>query len=157
MEQWTVQKIESSDSAAVMKIWESIVAQSSFPIGGNWTSEKLDAELEMGSGLKLFTADGKDLASFVLYRRALDLCEITLVGCDPRFWGKNVIDEIWRKFIEFESPRTKEVWLEVHQDNIPALGMYKRWGFSVTGRRLNYYGKNQDAILLGLQLPVSSP
>ncbi len=43
--------------------------------------------------------------------------------------------------------------LEVRASNDPAIGLYKRRGFSETGRRIGYYADPvEDAVLLGLDL-----
>ncbi len=45
------------------------------------------------------------------------------------------------------------VFLEVREDNLPALSLYCSCGFAVIGRRKNYYREpRQDALLLSLNL-----
>ncbi len=45
------------------------------------------------------------------------------------------------------------VFLEVREDNLPALSLYRSCGFAVIGRRKNYYREpRQNALLLSLNL-----
>lgn len=47
------------------------------------------------------------------------------------------------------------VWLEVRESNAPALALYHRFGFRLTGRRCQYYQEpKEDALLLESPLPL---
>jgi ribosomal-protein-alanine N-acetyltransferase len=45
--------------------------------------------------------------------------------------------------------------LEVRAGNAPALALYGRLGFVVDGRRRDYYGRGQDAVLMTAPLPLA--
>jgi ribosomal-protein-alanine N-acetyltransferase len=38
--------------------------------------------------------------------------------------------------------------LEVRADNIAAISLYESFGFVINGRRRDYYGAGQDAVLM---------
>ena len=42
--------------------------------------------------------------------------------------------------------------LEVRADNVAAIGLYEAAGFVPDGRRRDYYGRGQDALLMSLRL-----
>jgi len=42
----------------------------------------------------------------------------------------------------------KKVFLEVRESNLPAIALYKKFGFTVSGRRSNYYRNPPEAALL---------
>ena len=46
----------------------------------------------------------------------------------------------------------KKVFLEVNNQNYPAVSLYKKLGFLEIGRREGYYGKNEDAITMSKDL-----
>lgn len=43
--------------------------------------------------------------------------------------------------------------LEVRADNAAAIGLYQAMGFAADGRRRDYYGRGNDALLMTLRLP----
>lgn len=47
--------------------------------------------------------------------------------------------------------------LEVRADNARAIDLYRRLGFAVDGRRRDYYGRGEDAVLMSLDLATSPP
>jgi len=46
----------------------------------------------------------------------------------------------------------KKVFLEVNNQNYPAVSLYNKIGFKEAGRRSGYYGKNEDAITMSFEL-----
>ena len=44
------------------------------------------------------------------------------------------------------------VHLEVRADNVAAIGLYEAAGFVPDGRRRDYYGRGQDALLMSIRL-----
>ncbi|MFC1841393.1 ribosomal protein S18-alanine N-acetyltransferase [Thermodesulfobacteriota bacterium] len=64
---------------------------------------------------------------------------------------KHVIDIGTGKKIE-------KVWLEVRPSNLPAISIYKKFGFYETGRRIGYYsGTGEDAIIMKLDIRREYP
>jgi ribosomal-protein-alanine acetyltransferase len=52
-----------------------------------------------------------------------------------------------------ESPHIDLVTLEVRESNIPAINLYKKFGFKTDGIRKNYYRKpKENAVLMSLDL-----
>jgi ribosomal-protein-alanine acetyltransferase len=60
-----------------------------------------------------------------------------------------------KKFLELiRQQGTRDVFLEVRESNFPAIALYRKFGFSTSGRRPNYYRDPQEAaILLHLKIP----
>lgn len=47
----------------------------------------------------------------------------------------------------------EKIWLEVRPTNVPALSIYKKFGFKDVGRRVGYYSDSrEDAIIMALDL-----
>ena len=46
------------------------------------------------------------------------------------------------------------VFLEVRESNVPAIALYRKFGFSTSGRRPNYYQQPDEAAML-LHLRIS--
>jgi [ribosomal protein S18]-alanine N-acetyltransferase len=53
---------------------------------------------------------------------------------------------------ELQRAGTEEIWLEVRASNRTAIGLYRRFGFSETGRRVRYYIEPvEDAVLMSFE------
>jgi len=62
--------------------------------------------------------------------------------------AKNLLKKLW-KFLCQQDIHTMH--LEVSEKLMPARALYEKMGFQSTGRRANYYGQNEDAILMCLK------
>ena len=69
------------------------------------------------------------------------------------FRGRGLGRELLKFLLEELKGRgVKKLHLEVSEKNLPALGLYKSFGFHEVGRRKNYYPDGSDAILMELPL-----
>jgi [ribosomal protein S18]-alanine N-acetyltransferase len=89
-----------------------------------------------------FEAEGQRLQGFVLSRRAADEAELLTVVVDPAVRRKG----IGRALIGAHLARIaglgiKRLFLEVEEQNRPALTLYAHFGFCEVGRRHGYYPK----------------
>lgn len=80
------------------------------------------------------------LLGFILSRRAADEAEILTVSVDTAVRGQG----IGAKMLSVHLPRlrrfhVKTLFLDVGENNTPALRLYARFGFREVGRRQGYY------------------
>jgi ribosomal-protein-alanine N-acetyltransferase len=51
----------------------------------------------------------------------------------------------------------KEIWLEMRESNMRAIGLYQRCGFTTAGRRPGYYvDPTEDALLMRCRIECGS-
>ncbi|MEL6947129.1 MAG: GNAT family N-acetyltransferase, partial [Pseudomonadota bacterium] len=80
------------------------------------------------------------LDAFNVVRQAADEAEILSIVVDPAQRGGGLGLRLMRDAIaRFQTDRLSQVFLEVAEDNAPAVALYKRLGFEVVGRREGYY------------------
>jgi [ribosomal protein S18]-alanine N-acetyltransferase len=83
---------------------------------------------------------GARLAGFIMSRRAGDEAEILSVAVSParrsRGLARALLDLHLRRLAGFG---VRAVFLEVDEQNMPAIRLYYRAGFREVGRRPNYY------------------
>ncbi len=64
--------------------------------------------------------------------------------------GKFLLKQVILKGI---SRKIENVWLEVRPSNIPALSLYRKFGFREAGKRAGYYSETgEDAIIMKLEI-----
>lgn len=74
-------------------------------------------------------------------------------SCQGRGLGRRLLD---RLLADAAGEGVRRVFLEVRESNAPALALYRRRGFSVVGRRPDYYRRpREDAWVLELELDAS--
>jgi len=77
---------------------------------------------------------------FILYRSVAGECEIITIATakDHRRRGvaKSLIDEMIRRCL---ADRLRNIFLEVDETNLGAIGLYRKFGFKTVGRRKAYY------------------
>jgi ribosomal-protein-alanine N-acetyltransferase len=80
------------------------------------------------------------LRGFVLSRLAADEAEILTIAVDAAHQGKGVGRALLSENLrQAANARAKAMFLEVAEDNAPALTLYKRFGFVKVGERAGYY------------------
>lgn len=100
------------------------------------------------------------LVGFVWLARQPFDAEIQAIGVLPALRGRGVGDALMRAArVAAEHWQSERLLLEVRAGNAAAIGLYQRHGFSVDGRRNNYYpassvsgAAREDALLMSLAL-----
>ena len=125
----------------------------SFPEGGSWSEQDIDAVLESPGG-HLFEVDG----GFLIAKSVLDEAEVWTIAVAPEMRrqgrARMLLEKAARELAELG---VEKLFLEVAEDNAGARALYEMSGFTESGRRRNYYrsksGARMDAILLQKKLP----
>lgn len=97
------------------------------------------------------------LAGFILSRKALDEAEVLTVLVAPNQRRQGVAAKILAAHLaRLAALGAKALFLEVDEANAAALALYRRYGFTIEGRRKNYYalasGARSDALIMKREL-----
>ena len=80
---------------------------------------------------------------FVLARFVIDEAEILTICVDPKFRGQKIGTRIFKSIVAiFKTQGVSKIHLEVAENNLPAIKLYQRCGFSSVGERPGYYRKH---------------
>jgi len=95
-------------------------------------------------------------AGFSLARGTLDDAELLLIAVHPDFKGIGIGKQLLRRFVDDQGQAgAHNLHLEVRDGN-PAVRLYLSNGFTVVGRRPNYYrgtgGEKFDALTMALSV-----
>jgi [ribosomal protein S18]-alanine N-acetyltransferase len=90
----------------------------------------------------LFVGRSAQPSGFVLSRRAGDEAEILSVAIAAEARGRGLARKLLGTHLHgLAHAGVRRVYLEVEEDNAPALAVYRRLGFTPVGRREGYYLK----------------
>jgi ribosomal-protein-alanine N-acetyltransferase len=131
--------------AAGTEVFAAIHA-SAFP-HDKWKADSFTSLLSQPGVFGFVDAAG----GILLLRIAADEAEILTIGVTtPR---QGIARRLLKTGIEFiKSKSVANIHLEVAENNLPALGLYRAFGFTQSGRRKSYYPDGSDALMLRLDL-----
>ena len=115
----------------------------------NWTKKMFSQELEnKNSFFKVLYIDNI-IAGYIIYHIIIDESEILNIVIDNKFkrqkLGKYLLEQTLKDLSE---KNIKTVFLEVGEQNIPAINLYLQFGFKEYNKRFRYYKNNENAILM---------
>lgn len=122
-----------------------------------WTASAFAGLLDQ---FGVFAVEGPD--GFILMRAIADEAEILTLAVRPEARGRGEGARLVAEGVAGARARgADQVFLEVAEDNAPALRLYSRSGFVETGRRPGYYsrpdGSRVAALLFTLNLSARLP
>jgi len=131
---WPLTAMTAADLQAV----HEIDCQSPSP----WSFRQLKEEMAAPGGQQLLCrslAPGHP-GGFLLARIVLDETEILKLATAREFRRLGVASRLLEAFIATARDRQlRRIHLELRADNSPALALYEKFAFEMTGRRPNYY------------------
>ena len=118
-----------------------------------WSEDECERLLVERNVIAHRAMGGTALAGFILSRCAAGEAESLSVAVDGARRGKGLA----RALLDLHLRRlaglgVRAVFLEVGQDNVPALRLYRRSGFREVGRRPGYYQQGRDHAVTALVL-----
>jgi [ribosomal protein S18]-alanine N-acetyltransferase len=118
-----------------------------------WSEDECERLLVERNVVAHRATSGTALAGFILSRIAAGEAEILSVAVDNARRGKGLA----RALLDLHMRRLaglgiRQIFLEVGQDNVPALKLYRRAGFREVGQRPGYYQKGRDRAVTALVL-----
>lgn len=87
------------------------------------------------------------LVGFLYFWIMTDSIEIMDIGVDEAYRSQGVATKLMNELIKKQKKIEKTVFLEVRQDNIPAISLYAKLGFECYGERESYYPDGMKALL----------
>ena len=107
----------------------------------NFTYKLTEKEFSTNPYLKIITYVEKDkIIGFLLYSLIYDRIEIEQFEVITKERGKGIGDKLLKYLIEkYKKRDIKNITLEVKEDNIAAINLYKKYGFKKVSTREKYY------------------
>ena len=107
----------------------------------NFTYKLTEKEFSTNPYLKIITFVEKDkVIGFLLYSLIYDRIEIEQFEVITKERGRGIGDKLLKYLIEkYKDSDIKNITLEVKEDNIVAINLYKKYGFKNVSTREKYY------------------
>ena len=109
-----------------------------------WDIKALTELLAMPGAQGRFAIDADDgPLGFLLSLHIVDTAELLTLAVDPASRRRGIGSLLVRDFLaNAKEGGATNAFLEVAEDNIPAISLYKREGFEAEGRRRDYYRRS---------------
>lgn len=118
-----------------------------------WNINILKSELNNNNSLYFVAKKQNEILGFIGILINFDFTEITNIVVKKDFRNLGIGKMLLEKIIEETKKINKEmICLEVNENNISAINLYKKYRFKEVGRRKKYYNEKDDAILMNLKL-----
>ena len=110
-----------------------------------WPQAAFQAELDNPYCFYLLAfADGQ-LAGYIGGVALYENCDVNNLAVLPQMRRRGIAAALLSGFLEEARRRgAGQVMLEVREHNLPAMALYRRFGFSACGKRKNYYQTSRN-------------
>lgn len=120
-----------------------------------WGRSLIKDELNRNHSFTLVAVVADEVVGWCCSRYVKDEAELLKISV-AQSWRRRSVAKFMLAALE-KQLRTVAVltlYLEVRSENLPALSFYRQVGFTVTGRRINYYSQPRDDAVI-LRKPIS--
>jgi ribosomal-protein-alanine N-acetyltransferase len=120
-----------------------------------WSLKAITAELKNPIARYYGAFSEGRLIGYAGIQVIVDEGHITNIAADPAHRRKGVADALMTELTALAGERKLSfMTLEVRESNLPAIGLYKKYGFSVAGIRPGYYDEpKEDAVIMTNEHP----
>ncbi|MDE6797541.1 MAG: ribosomal protein S18-alanine N-acetyltransferase, partial [Ruminococcus sp.] len=91
------------------------------------------------NGIVLCFVDGDNIIALLSGYFAEGEGDITSVAVDENFRRMGLAKKLITEFIKILPENTENIFLEVRENNVPAINLYKKCGFKKLSIRKNFY------------------
>jgi ribosomal-protein-alanine N-acetyltransferase len=129
---------------------EDVLKLEKLCFGEKWTSTPFASELERADCTYYVAKEGTKLTGYCGCWLILEELHITIMAVHPDYRRKKIGQKLLvKQLIEGLNNSAKWATLEVKASNIEAQKLYEKFGFTVKGRRKQYYQQDrQDALIM---------
>ena len=146
--------LEPIDAAEIFRIMQESEATGGPPTGPHWSETQVREECGQGQGW-VAVSGLNQIQAFILCRDVGSAWEISFLATSPAARGHGLMRLLIKHMMQ-DLPVGREIWLEVHELNLPARQLYEKSGFRRTGQRSRYYSDGGSAVLYSYG-PVERP
>lgn len=134
----------------------SISSRLSTDFDSFWNYNTIKSEIDKPESIFLVAKCNNEIIGFADIWKAIDIIHLMDIVVAKSHRQKNVGSFLLNKIINLcLENNINELTLEVSEKNIAAINLYKKFNFKEVGIRKNYYGVNNNAIIMTLYIDES--
>ena len=119
---------------------------------GAWTYEQLEHSLKLENVICYVAKNDDKVLGFVLLEETPYDFDILEIVVDENLRGRGIGTMLLKRVFDYAKLTHKEkATLEVASDNMPAISLYEKAGFSQIAERKNYYKNGKNALIFQKQ------
>lgn len=150
----TIRRFCAQDADSVVAVLRSS------PEAAPWSTEDLLRFSDNSSGQRatfLVCEYGGEVTAFLMARAVGDEAELLNIAVSPAHRCTGQATQLLKCAMDqFRGSAIRAIYLEVRESNMPARAFYEKHGFSVSGKRPNYYQRpDEPAISMMRKLTAS--
>lgn len=121
-----------------------------------WNYNILEQEIKSANSHYLVAKKGKEIVGFAGIKVVLENADIMNIVVKQNYRNQGIGSSLLEKILSLsKNLNISHICLEVSQDNLYAINLYKKFGFTEIGFRKNYYINNstkKNGIIMSLNL-----
>lgn len=132
-------------------LWQ--LNQAAYENNSPWKASQFAGDLALSHSHYFYETSDR-MVAFLGFHQVLDEIEITNLSTHSQAKRRGLAEKLLRRLVTYaHEQQVATIFLEVRQSNLAAFNLYQKMGFTVIGKRKNYYHKPQeDAILMALKV-----
>ena len=139
--------------ARISQVQQLAQLDASRPFSAHWTSLQWQAELALPVARVWCVCAEEELRGFVALRGAAEVYEIVNLAVGAAYTRQGIgLALVQHALAQLRASTPVTVTLEVSAVNHPAKALYQHVGFTVVGRRKQFYEDGSDAFIMGITL-----
>ena len=111
-----------------------------------WSYSVFKQELCNKNSFYLVCIIDEEIVGFAGYMDSIDVFEITNIVVKKSMRNKKIATNLLKALLD--TIHLKPISLEVNENNLPAISLYKKFGFKKVGFRKNYYKNHESALIM---------
>ena len=116
-----------------------------------WNSETLKNELKNNNSYYIVAKINNSIVGFAGIKTVLDEADIMNIVTKKDSRNSGIGSALFSSIINYaKSNNVKKITLEVNENNVPAIKLYKKFGFEQIAKREKYYNGTDNAIIMQL-------
>lgn len=121
-----------------------------------WTKDDIERSVsgDLYTVLVCLDEETEDIVGYVIFQTLYENSDLCLLAADKNHRRIHIGSRLLAAGLgEVKKRGAKKVFLEVRKSNIPAYSLYRKFGFTVTDTRKNYYTHPlEDGLVMMLEM-----